>query len=290
MAATATSDPKAFEPHMKAPVAVSVLFHVAVVIVAIFGFPFIKREFKPLDNAVTVEIVDMRDGQKEKPPEKELKPQPPEQPKEAPPRPAMPKVTAEKPPSPIAPAPPEKIEEFTPPEQKEKPAPVKKPEPVKAKEPPKKPEPVKTPPQEEAQEDPFKGLLKNLMDAEQPSQEKTEKPEKGAAAPVWSQGEINQLSASINRQLTNCWKVLHGVREAEKQIVDLKFFMNRDGSLRDVRVTDQLRYNTDSAYRAAAEAAIRAAYNPQCNPLDLPMDKYDLWETINARFDPSQML
>ena len=64
--------------------------------------------------------------------------------------------------------------------------------------------------------------------------------------------------------------------------------MNPDRSVRDARIINQLRYNTDSFYRAAADSAMRAIF--KCSPLDLPPKKYDLWKTITVTFDPRTML
>ncbi|GIR66634.1 MAG: hypothetical protein CM15mP70_17410 [Pelagibacteraceae bacterium] len=45
----------------------------------------------------------------------------------------------------------------------------------------------------------------------------------------------------------------------------------------------------DPSFRTAAEAAMRAVNNPDCSPLLLPEDKYDLWKEINFTFDFSWM-
>ena len=52
---------------------------------------------------------------------------------------------------------------------------------------------------------------------------------------------------------------------------------------------DQGRYNRDSFFRAAADSARRAVFHPHCNPLALPLDKYDIWKTIIIRFNPREM-
>jgi len=60
--------------------------------------------------------------------------------------------------------------------------------------------------------------------------------------------------------------------------------------VQEATILDQGRYNSDSYFRAAADAAVRALRNPQCSPLELPPDKYDQWNVTVIRFDPSQFL
>jgi hypothetical protein len=60
--------------------------------------------------------------------------------------------------------------------------------------------------------------------------------------------------------------------------------------VQDAQIVDTMRYNSDTYYRAAADSALRAVRNPQCNPLDLPPQKYELWKTIVVTFDPRKML
>ena len=66
--------------------------------------------------------------------------------------------------------------------------------------------------------------------------------------------------------------------------------MLRDGTVKNAGVLDIGRYNRDSAFRAAADSALRALRNPRCSPLKLPPEKYDQWKTIVINFDPQDML
>ena len=42
---------------------------------------------------------------------------------------------------------------------------------------------------------------------------------------------------------------------------------------------------SDPNFRIAAEASMRAIYNPECSHLKLPAGKYDQWKEINFTFD-----
>ena len=56
---------------------------------------------------------------------------------------------------------------------------------------------------------------------------------------------------------------------------------------RDAQIVDSLRMTSDSFFRSAAENARRAVY--RCSPFDLPPRKYEIWQVMTLRFDPSRM-
>jgi hypothetical protein len=72
--------------------------------------------------------------------------------------------------------------------------------------------------------------------------------------------------------------------------VDVKIYVNPDRTVRSKEVVDQVKYNADPFFRAAADSAVRAVEDPSCNPLELPPDKYEQWKVIIFTFDPKQML
>ena len=47
--------------------------------------------------------------------------------------------------------------------------------------------------------------------------------------------------------------------------------------------------NSDPFFQAAADSARRALFNPGCQPLKLPLDKYDQWQTFTITFDPKDI-
>jgi len=46
----------------------------------------------------------------------------------------------------------------------------------------------------------------------------------------------------------------------------------------------------DPFFRAAAESARRAFFNPRCRPLHLPMEKYAIWKDLVVDFSPKDLL
>ena len=69
---------------------------------------------------------------------------------------------------------------------------------------------------------------------------------------------------------------------------EFRVSMNSDGTVRSATLlnTDQL---SDPFFQAAADSARRALLNPRCQPLKLPADKYDQWQTFTITFDPKDV-
>ncbi|MCB1531299.1 MAG: energy transducer TonB [Alphaproteobacteria bacterium] len=286
--------PKLDDP-LAGPIIKSTVFHIVVFVFAAVGMPFMAKD--ALDNIsppINIEIVDVSDisqTNKPAPPQKvEEKPEPPPEKKDTPDQ-----MTAEMPPDLVTPKPPdiEELEEVPPPPKpepekkvaEEKPKPV--PEKPKAK--PKPPEPKKT------QEDQFANLLKNLTPEEKKStaEENAESDSKGGEltqiATLGDQMTISELDA-LRQQIAPCWNVPAGAKYAEELTVEVRVNMNPDGTVQNASILNQSRYNRDSHFRAAADAAVRALRNPRCQPLKLPAEKYNQWKTIVVNFDPREML
>lgn len=168
-------------------------------------------------------------------------------------------------------------------------APSPKPTPKKPKDKPKpkvkeKPKP-KAKDKEESTTD-FMSVLKNLQDS-QP----TDSGKKGPTltqSPVVDRMTTGELD-SFRRQLSQCWNILPGAAQAEALAVNLTIIVNRDRTVKSVQITDRARYQSDSFFRAAADNAMRAIQHPDCTPLDLPVNKYNMWKEITLNFDPGKM-
>lgn len=242
---------------------------------------------------------------------------------------APPKVEAKAPPKikpiekPVVKKEPVKVEKVKPepvPEPVKK-AEVKKPEPVKEKPKPKepevnkikvkkaepkvepKPEPVKEKSvkkvePEVSQEDEFLSVLKNLQDASTPSEavDNAVKPTPAQASPLakfsqkLSATEVSAIAAALNQQFSQCWNLMAGARNAEDIIVKINLKVRPDRTVQSANIVEKMRYNQDSFYRAAADEAMRAVRHPNCEVLDLPPDKYELWKDLIFNFNPSAQL
>lgn len=90
----------------------------------------------------------------------------------------------------------------------------------------------------------------------------------------------------IRTRISSCWDIRADLPNLADLVVEVRVFLNRDGSVQKVQVEDQERLQ-DPDYRAAAEAAVRAV--KLCSPLPLPPGKYEAWREIVLHFDPSHM-
>lgn len=307
---------------MRKAVLISAALHVAILIVAIVGLPHFleseQREIVP----VPVQMVSESDFDKlEKPEPEKPKPvpkaKPPKsKPKPPAPKPAPPPKAPEPPPAP-EPAPkaidipkPEPVPEKkpVPPKPVEKPKPPPKPEP-KPKPEAKKVEPAKPAPRPRQKPKPppdqFESLLKNLAkDRRRQEQEKARKskaaPQSAAAdnrpgpeklSPLQRQMMAAKLAQSIMQQVSPCWNIPAGVKDAVDMQVAIRIRLNPDGALgRQPEIEDAKRMKSDPSFRTVAESALRALRNPSCMPLKLPYDQYDVWKDITFVFDPKEAL
>jgi hypothetical protein len=300
---------------MRKAAIISALLHVSVFMAAWFGLPVLFRD-DPIEPAVRVDVVVMETEPKPEPPKAEPKSAPkpkpaaskPPPPPEPPSVPEPPKMAAVTPPVPPAPEP----EPLPVPKAKPKP----KPEPPKV-EPKPAPKPVaKAPPKPKPKPKPkakpkpppdrFDTILKNLAKEKAARDKDADKKETKVAnapplpkvdrpAPRASSFDTArtsaQLAAMVKQQVTPCWNIPGGAKDAQKMQIAVRIQVNPDGTLRGApRIEDTARMARDPFYRAMAESAARALRLPSCTPLKLPYDKYDLWKDITLIFDPSEAL
>lgn len=283
--------------------------HIALMVVAAIGLPRFRDEPFDLSQAVTVDLVApnaelsaaSNKTKSAKPFVKDSQPKP--EPKKPP------VAQPEKPPSPVKSDAAQKREVEKP---KETPKPPKEkleePKKVALKKADEKPKPQKKPAEKKSRDDgagseqeqkEFNSVLKNLLgDVEA----KVEKPDGNpldaivdetakneGKAPVTSDTLALSEMDALKYQLAQCWNVPAGAMNAEDLIVDIRIEVNPDRTVRQATIEDQGRYNHDSFFRAAADSARRAVFNPRCSPLALPPDKYDIWKVILIRFNPREM-
>lgn len=273
--------------------------HILLMIIATASLPWLKKDFivPPPVMVEFVEVSQITQTNKVAPapipkPEKEEKPDEPTPP---PPQPAQNTAKEITPPKPEPEVKDEKPEpkkeektEIDPNALPDKKKPAEKPKEKKKEE--KKPEP-------KIEKKDFSSVLKNLAVPKEtpPAPSKTPDLKASEASPSAAQnaplGEKMTVSEEdlLRRQLEGCWNVPVGAKDAENLNIEIQINVNPDRTLRDARVVDTARYNSDTFFRAAAESAMRAVRNPLCSPFQLPADKYDTWKTITVNFNPSQM-
>ncbi|MEK9673473.1 MAG: hypothetical protein VW268_13395 [Rhodospirillaceae bacterium] len=314
---------------MRITLVISVLAHTGIVLFAWLGMSIHRPELLLEDQPVSVEIVDVAEMRNAPPlpvvePKEDADPTKAEEAKVEPPAPEPPKPK----PAPTPPPEPE-ITKAPEPEPEPAPAPLeKKAEPVPKPKPEPKPDPKPAPPQLASVKVPKKpnrpkkekksdfdaaALLKTLEEIkkkppETKPEEKKEKPKDDTMAKIkdilnnkassmnFDQGkkpsklEIDIWRAMIKKRMKPCWGQEAGAKDAGKLKVELRLFMQPDGTVVKFEVLNAGQALGNRYYRAALERAQRAVLNPRCQPFDLPVDKYNEWKTLKMNFDPSEML
>ncbi len=298
--------------------------HLAVIALVYFGLPSLFHP-KPIEDSgpVSVEVVTLPDKAPAPPPAPAAKPAPTPPARKTPPAPKTPPPPPEKA-APPPPPPPEpeavKIPEPTPapkpkpkPVVQPKPEPAPKPKPVEeAKAPPRpkhKPKPPAPPQQTLASL--LKDVRKDLKSAP-PDQKKKPSPEKpkdlakdllaglepkpqaqhspAPAQSALSKFQASQLVGMVRNQISPCWSVPIGAKDARDMRIDIRIALNPDGTLRGMpSIEDQARMRSDPIFRAFAESALRAIQDPRCSPLRLPADRYSEWSDMIIAFNPKEL-
>lgn len=196
------------------------------------------------------------------------------------------------------------------PEPKPKPAPKPEPKPKPKPEPKKEPtkKPAEKPKQPEVKTitNPLKSLMdsvsameKEIGEQNSPTVIKTGTEvanmgvEGGTNGSYFSELTITETDA-IAGYLRECWNLDPGVRGIENMIIEIRAFLNKDGTIRDVQIVDKARVNSDAHFRAIAESARRAVISCQNHNntniykifADKYADKYKMWSTLRLKFNP----
>ena len=111
--------------------------------------------------------------------------------------------------------------------------------------------------------------------------------EGGTGGSYFSELSISEIDAIAGR-LRACWNLDPGAMGIKDMIIEIRAFLNKDGSVRKVDIINTSRYNSDAHFRSIADSARRAVYI--CAPYsifaDKYADKYDKWNTMLLRFNP----
>lgn len=302
---------------MRAGATLSLLLHLAIVLMIVIGLPDL---FKPEEviEPVAVQLATVADMTAQ--PQPAVKPLPTPVVKPAtppPPTPAAPQAP-NPPPVPVPPQPAEQTPPPPPPQeapQPTQPTVAEPPQPVIIPDQTKPPQPqeaqlesppvpqlrpivppdqtkpkVKPQPQQTAD---FNSLLKNVekmntQTADNTDQQQTPQPPQPQTDQLGAQLSSSELDA-VRSQIAGCWYIDPGKKGADTLVIEIHVDLASDGSvLGNPEILDTERAATDPVFQAAAEAARRALL--KCSPLHLPPDKYDTWKSTTFRFNPSGML
>ena len=95
---------------------------------------------------------------------------------------------------------------------------------------------------------------------------------------------VNEIDA-LRAKIAQCWNPPPGGLGADAIIVKLRLQLNEDGSL--IGYPTVANSGFSPFFQAAADSAVRAVY--QCQPYELPAEKYAVWRDMILNFDPRQM-
>jgi len=283
---------------------ISIALHLAILLWVLVVFPSGRALDAPMIEDVPIDIVtpseftkikagmvDAKDVAPLAPKPEEPKPkavaekEPPKPPKTeaVPPPPLAPQEKAEEKPEPK----PEKVEK-----PKEAEAKKKKAE-AKPEKPKVKPKPKPAPQAEKKRDvnvDRMAALLNKIPDAareartEDAPQDTPRKKVKGQSSGREMTMAVNEIDA-LRAKIAQCWNPPPGGLGADAIIVKLRLQLNEDGSL--IGYPTVANSGFSPFFQDAADSAVRAVY--QCQPYELPAEKYAVWRDMILNFDPRQM-
>ena len=109
------------------------------------------------------------------------------------------------------------------------------------------------------------------------------------------QNENKILSISeidlLRQQLSSCWNAPAGavINIGDKVTISAKVQQNMKVFENSVRIVDTNISKSNPFYGPITDSAMRTLLNPECTPLKLPKDKYNLWKNLTITFDYSIM-
>jgi hypothetical protein len=101
--------------------------------------------------------------------------------------------------------------------------------------------------------------------------------------------EVNAMINSVKQKIKPCWNFHAGSKRAQDIIVELAVKLRPNGSVLGANIVNQSALNTNFG-RAAGESALRAVLNPDCQPYNLPIKRYNVWKDLKLTFNPREML
>ena len=109
------------------------------------------------------------------------------------------------------------------------------------------------------------------------------------------QNENKILSISeidlLRQQLSSCWNAPAGavINIGDKVTISAKVQQNMKVFENSVRIVDTNISKSNPFYGPITDSAMRTLLNPECTPLKLPKNKYNLWKNLTITFDYSIM-
>ncbi len=145
----------------------------------------------------------------------------------------------------------------------------------------------------------FATMLKDLRNEKTTpkieNEEAEKKKETQQEKEITSEAAVVQLSISeidlVLQQLSKCFIAPAGAKIKQTMFVKIsaKIQRNRRVIENSIRIIDTNISKSSSVYGPITESAMRTLLNPECIPLKLPEDKYNIWKNLTMTFDYSVM-
>ena len=141
-------------------------------------------------------------------------------------------------------------------------------------------------------------MLKDLRnDQTVMNKEKTEKNSKQDKIIKKNESKETEAQLSISeidllmQQLSSCWSAPAGAVVKKGMVVKISAKIKPDRKVlyESVRIVDTNIPQSNPFFGPITESAMRTLLNPECSPLRLPAEKYDLWKNLTIIFDHSIM-
>ena len=101
--------------------------------------------------------------------------------------------------------------------------------------------------------------------------------------------EMDAMINTIRTSIRPCWNLQPGAKGAEDIVVVVRAYLTPDGRVKRAWVANRDLLVNDPFKLAAAETAQRAILNEACQPFRLDPRKYAIWRDVTLNFNPSEM-
>jgi len=97
---------------------------------------------------------------------------------------------------------------------------------------------------------------------------------------------ISEIDLLI-QQLSSCWIAPAGAVIPDSTIIKISASVSRNMEVisNSIRILDTNLSKSNPFYGPITDSAKRTLLNPECTPLKLPKEKYDMWKNLTIRFD-----
>ena len=111
--------------------------------------------------------------------------------------------------------------------------------------------------------------------------------------PLHSFSKISELTSNeitiLKNKLDTCWSAPQlSIEDYSDLKIDVDILVNKNRSVKKATISNQAKM-AEKKYRIAAELILKSLNSGKCNPLPLPINKYEKWKEMRLTYDFSFM-